>query len=67
MISLFKKASSTDAADYAEIVARLARDVVTILSSRGVSASTSAVYDWLWNKGVHHSDDAQSLADEYVG
>jgi hypothetical protein len=53
--------------DYNETVARLARDVVAILQGRGVSASTSAVYDWLWNKGVHHSDDAQSIADEYVG
>jgi len=51
--------------DYDELVAKLTIAVVSILSSRGVSYSS--VYDWLWNKGVHHSDDAQSLADEYVG
>ena len=51
--------------DYDELVAKLTIAVVSILSSRGVSYSS--VYDWLWNKGVHHSDDAQSIADEYVG
>jgi hypothetical protein len=53
--------------DYDELVAKLTLAVVGILSGRGISASTSDVFSWLWNKGVHHSDDAQSLADEYVG
>jgi hypothetical protein len=53
--------------DYDEVVARLTRDVVGILSSRGASASYSDVYDWLYSKGVHHSDDATALADEYEG
>jgi len=53
--------------DYDEVVARLTRDVVGILSSRGINADTGAVYDWLYSKGVHHSDDATALADEYEG
>lgn len=51
--------------DYDELVAKLTIAVVSILSNRGVSYSD--VYAWLWNKGVHHEDDAQSLANEYVG
>lgn len=51
--------------DYDELVAKLTIAVVSILSSRGVSYRD--VYVWLWNKGVHHSDDAHSLADEYEG
>lgn len=53
--------------DYAETVSSLTFRVVTILQGRGVSASTSDVYDWLYNKGVHHSDDPSELASEYCG
>lgn len=52
--------------DYNETVARLARDVVTILQDRGVSVSISDVYAWLYSKGVHHSDDPSELASEYM-
>ena len=51
--------------DYDELVAKLTIEVVSILSGRGVSYSD--VYSWLWNKGVHHSDDASELASEYCG
>jgi hypothetical protein len=53
--------------DYDELVAKLTIEVVGILNGKGASASYSDVYDWLWNKGVHHSDDAAKLADEYRG
>ena len=53
--------------DYDEVVAKLTIAVVSILSGRGIVASNGDVFSWLWNKGVHHSDDAYSLADEYVG
>lgn len=53
--------------DYSEIVRRLTRDVVSILAARGVSASHSAVYAWLWSMPVHHEDDARTLADGWSG
>ncbi len=53
--------------DYDELVAKLTIAVVGILSGRGISASNGDVYAWLYAKGVHHSDDAHRLADEYIG
>lgn len=53
--------------NYNEIVARLTIAVVAILAARGVSASHSVVYAWLYAMPVHHEDDANSLADGWLG
>lgn len=53
--------------DYNEVVAKLTIQVVAILAARGVSASHSAVYAWLWSMPVHHEDDARTLADRWTG
>lgn len=64
MFNFFKK---TNDADYNETVARLVRDVVSILNGRGVSVSIDEVYWWLYAKDVRNEDDATALADEYEG
>ena len=53
--------------DYNEVVAKLTIQVIAILAARGVSASYSAVYAWLYAQGVHHEDDARTLADGWSG
>lgn len=53
--------------DYNETVARLTIKVASILSGKGISADTGAVFDWLYAKGVHRDDDAAALASEYEG
>jgi hypothetical protein len=53
--------------DYNEVVAKLTIQVVAILAARGISAAYSDVYNWLYAQGVHHEDDARTLADRWTG